>query len=112
MPECMAGLPNQHRCHDLHNSNSPQLCSADSACVLKLVHVGQLLHVCLLTLTLQAYLLQKSNDCNRVRSTEHSTEEEGLKPGPVVREHILDKDGSQGGANDYTWTCQQQHLQV
>ena len=81
-------------------------------CVLLLLDVGQLVHGGLLTLTAQAYLLKKSNDCNRVCGTEHSTEEEGLKPGPVVREHILDKDGSQGGADDYTRTCQQQHLQM
>lgn len=80
--------------------------------MLLLLHVGQLLRVGLLKLTLQAYLLQESNDCNRVSGTEHSTKEEGLKPGPVVREHVLDKDGSQGGADDYTRTCQQQHLQM
>ena len=70
------------------------------------------MHVGLLELTAQAYLLQKSNDCNRVRGTEHSTKEEGLEPGPVVREHVLDKDCGQGSADDYTRTCQQQHLQM
>ena len=107
--QCMPGLPNQHR-SDAQPKLSLNL--QYRQCVLLLLHVGHLLRVGLLKLTLQAYLLQKSNDCNRVRGTEHSTEEEGLKPGPVVREHVLDKDCGQGGADDYTRTCQQQHLQM